>query len=155
MRQIGEFNAKNTVMLMAAAAKHGFHLKEHNADYLTEYQLQQRIKIKMPSMNVAPEFGVIESQTIIDFCLKNGHTETAEKFLKMALESGKWRKWLINPDYVSNYDRSLIAGHYVFGKPEFKDICSELDTSLLAEWTSKAIYSRLEFYFSRYHQMLG
>jgi tagatose-1,6-bisphosphate aldolase non-catalytic subunit AgaZ/GatZ len=151
MRQIGEFNAKNTAMLMAAAAKHGFLLKEHNADYLTEYQLRQRLKIGVPSMNVAPEFGVIESQAFIDFCFKNGQDGIVDRFLKLSLDSGKWRKWLINPDYVSDHDRSLIAGHYVFGKPEFGDMCASLDASALSEWISRAIESRLDFYFSRYH----
>ncbi len=43
MRQIGEFNLKNTKQLMDVASRHGFMLKEHNADYLDEYQLRQRL----------------------------------------------------------------------------------------------------------------
>jgi len=150
MRQIGEFNARNTLMLMEAAARHGFLLKEHNADYLTEYQLRQRLRIKVPSMNVAPEFGIIESQAFIDFCFRSGNAEAVDRFLKLSLEEGKWRKWLINPDYVSSHDRSLIGGHYVFGKPEFADLRSGLDAPALEEHISRAIYGRLEFYFARY-----
>lgn len=150
MRQIGEFNSKNTALLMAAAARHGFLLKEHNADYLSEYQLRQRLAIGVPAINVAPEFGVIESQAFVDFCMEHGHPEKVERFIALSLESGKWRKWLINPDYVSDYDRAMISGHYVFGTREFAAICSGLDLAALEGKISSALRARLDFYFKRY-----
>ena len=152
MRQIGEFNSKNTVMLMSAAASHGFLLKEHNADYLFEYQFRQRLAANVPAMNVAPEFGVIESQAFVAFCLKNGHADKVDRFLRLSLESGKWRKWLINPDYVSDYDRAIIAGHYVFGQPEFAEICHGLDEVELEKEIMDALVARLDFYFKRYRK---
>jgi len=152
MRQIGEFNSKNTVLLMEAAAKHGFMLKEHNADYLAEWQIRQRHRIHVPAMNVAPEFGIIESRAFVDFCLENGQEEKAMRFLALSIESGKWRKWLINPDYVSDYDKAIISGHYVFGTREFAEICNGLDKAALEEKIGKAVRERLEFYFKRYRK---
>jgi len=155
MRQIGEFNSKNTMMLMNAAASHGFLLKEHNADYLSEYQFKQRLAARLPAMNVAPEFGVLESQAFVAFCLKNGHADEVDRFLRLSLESGKWRKWLINPDYVSDYDKAIISGHYVFGQPEFMEICRGIDDIKLEKEITGVLGARLDFYFKRYGRKLS
>jgi pentatricopeptide repeat protein len=152
MRQIGELNERNTKLLMEEAAKHGMMLKEHNADYLTEYQYAQRIRLEVPALNVAPEFGVFESQAIVDFCMKNGNVEEARQFLRLAMESGKWRKWVINPDTISSYDKSIICGHYVFAKPEFEDILSRLDRKALESEILLVHRRRLDFYFGRWHR---
>ena len=152
MRQIGEFNAKNTSLLIRSAAQHGFLLKEHNGDYLTEYQFRQRLSAGVPAINIAPELGVLESQAFVGFCLRNGEDEKAERFLRLSRSSGKWKKWVLNPDYVSDYDKALIAGHYVFADPEFERICSGLDRQELTGEITKALFGRLDFYFGRYRE---
>ena len=59
---------------------------------------------------------------------------------------------MLNPDYVSDYDKALISGHYVFGKKEFADIRSGLDEAALEKETMRALNGRLDFYFKRYRK---
>jgi len=150
MRQVGEFNETHTPKLMALAKQYGFLLKEHNGDYLDEYQMRQRLKIGVPAMNVAPELGVFESMAFVDFCMENGKPELTDKFFELAINSGKWKKWVINPDHINRHDKALICGHYVFAKPEFKALVSQLDSSGLESTIEKKLWSRLDFYFKRY-----
>lgn len=146
MRQVGEFNEANTRLLVEAAEKYGFMLKEHNADYLDAYQVHQRLRTGVHAINIAPEFGVIESKVFLNFCMKNKRPDLAEKFAGLALDSGKWRKWMLNPDYVNDYDKATISGHYVFSKPQFAQLREELDERALDGEICQAIYARLEFY---------
>ncbi len=152
MRQIGDINVKNTRLLMEEAARHGMLLKEHNGDYLSEYQLRQRISLGVPAMNVAPEFGVFESMAFLDFCMQENNTHAAESFLRLALQSGKWKKWVINPDSISDYDKAVVCGHYVFSTPEFADLRSALDSKALDEKIMDVHSKRLDFYFARYRK---
>ncbi len=86
----------------------------------------------------------------MNFCLKNNHPEKADAFLQLAHSSGKWRKWVLNPDHVSEYDKAIICGHYVFSKPEFAKICEGLDMEALEKEIMAVLESRLDFYFKRY-----
>lgn len=148
MRQIGKFNIPNTKKLLQICEKYGFLMKEHNADYLSDYQLHQRKELGIHSFNVAPEFGVIESKTFIDFCWKEKRQDIVKQFLDLSLASKRWDKWIIDERYISNYDKSLIAGHYVFATKEFQELREQLDIERLDRCIKKKLYERIDFYCS-------
>ncbi len=102
--------------------EHNIFMKEHNADYLSDDALKWHPKLGIHAANVAPEFGVAETRALIFILEDNGLNELAENFLELSYASRKWEKWMIKSTKASDRDRSIISGHYIFSKPEFKEI---------------------------------
>lgn len=100
-------------------------MKEHNTDYLSDEALQWHPRLGIHAANVAPEFGVTESKALVNVLEKYGLVKLAELFLKVAYESRKWEKWMVESTTSTDRDRALIAGHYVFSKPEIKELKDE------------------------------
>ena len=101
-------------------------IKEHNGDYLSDDTLRHHPKIGIHAINVAPEFGVIETQAMLSWLTKNNMVEFKERFLEIAYESNKWKKWMIPNSNSTKIDKAIIAGHYVFSSPDFKDLKKEI-----------------------------
>jgi len=102
--------------------RHGIFMKEHNTDYLSDEGLQWHPRLGIHAANVAPEFGVAETKALVNLLEANGLAKIAERFLKIAYDSKKWEKWMLANSTATDRDRSLIAGHYVFSKPEVKEL---------------------------------
>jgi len=102
--------------------RYGIFMKEHNTDYLSDAALQWHPRLGIHAANVAPEFGVTETRALISVLENNGLEKMAENFLQCAFDSKKWDKWMIENTLATDRDRAIIAGHYVFSKPE----CVEL-----------------------------
>lgn len=102
--------------------RYGIFMKEHNTDYVSNEALQWHPRLGIHAANVAPEFGVAETMALISVLEENGLNTNAEHFLQLAYDSNKWDKWMLKNTQASDRDRSIIAGHYVFAKPE----CVEL-----------------------------
>jgi len=143
MRQVGNFHLGGTKTLVATASKYGVFLKEHNADYLSEYQLLQRDWARVPAINVAPEFGVIESRLFVDMCMSKGRYDLVERFIALSIASGKWKKWLVDKSKTSDYDIGMISGHYVFATPKFAEMKREIGEAEFDKAAKKAIYQRI------------
>ena len=82
-------------------------------------------KISIHAANVAPEFGVEESKGLVDCLEKAGLQDVSNRFLELAYASRKWRKWMVEGSKASNRDRAIIAGHYIFSTPEFREMISK------------------------------
>ena len=149
MRQVGNFDLAEAKKLVETAAKYGVFLKEHNADYLSKYQLLQRDLAKMPAMNVAPEFGVIESRMFVDTCMAKGRHDLVEKFLSLSIASGKWKKWLVDKSKISDYDIGMISGHYVFASLEFAAMKKEIGEAEFDTAVKDALLHRIGFYCNK------
>jgi hypothetical protein len=67
---------------------------------------------------------------LVNVLEKNGLSTLAERFLKIAYDSNKWDKWMLDNTTATDRDRSLIAGHYVFSKPEVKELKIEAGKEL-------------------------
>ena len=102
--------------------RHGIFMKEHNTDYLSDEGLQWHPRLGIHAANVAPEFGVAETKALVNVLETNGLAKIADRFLKLAYDSNKWEKWMLANSTATDRDRSLIAGHYVFSKPEVKEL---------------------------------
>ena len=48
--------------------------------------------------------------------------DISEKFLDLAFNSGKWKKWILDISTTSDREKAILAGHYIFSTSE----CSEL-----------------------------
>jgi tagatose-1,6-bisphosphate aldolase non-catalytic subunit AgaZ/GatZ len=105
--------------------RYAIFMKEHNTDYLSDEALQWHPRLGIHAANVAPEFGVAETCALISVLENNGLSAQAERFLKLAYGSGKWNKWMLKNTQATDRDRSIIAGHYVFAKPECAELKSE------------------------------
>ena len=88
-------------------------LKEHNADYISNDMLKIHPKIGIHAMNVAPEFGVVETRAMLKWFTKNNLNLEKEKFLDLSLKSNKWKKWMVEQSSATDNDKAVIAGHYV------------------------------------------
>jgi tagatose-1,6-bisphosphate aldolase non-catalytic subunit AgaZ/GatZ len=111
--------------------KHDILMKEHNTDYLSDEALQWHPRLGIHAANVAPEFGVAESRALVETLERNGLDKLADAFLKLAFDSGKWRKWLLPASKATDRDKALIAGHYVFSSPQVKTIKLEAQNALI------------------------
>ena len=105
------------------------YLKEHNADYLSTENLQLHRAVGINALNIAPEFGYSETIFLVNKFFETKSIDLYRRFLKLAYESKKWERWVIN-DKLADESKALIAGHYIFAKPEFLEIKKELNDKL-------------------------
>jgi hypothetical protein len=115
--------------------RYGILMKEHNTDYLSNEALQWHPRLGIHAANVAPEFGVAETRALLQVLETNGLAEHAERFLRVAYDSHKWDKWMLEGTTATDRDRAIIAGHYVFSKPD----CIELKADATARLAKKGI----------------
>jgi len=141
MRNIGSFDSEIRVKNELAAEiqvprmieiceRNNIWMKAHNTDYVSNEALQSHPKLGIHAVNIAPEFGVIESKSIVKILSENNLNNLRDKFLQLSFESNKWSKWMVKDSDASDYEKSIIAGHYVFSKPECCEIFSEARKNL-------------------------
>lgn len=113
-------------------------IKVHNGDYLSNSALQSHPEFGFHAVNIAPEFGVIETKTMLSWLSKNGLEETKEKFLDIAYESQKWKKWMLKNSLSEKNDKAIIAGHYVLSYDRFKtEILTQIENKTELEYSLK------------------
>lgn len=138
---VGNFNASTAKKLAYEARKYGVGLKEHNADYLSDFILYLHPVLGIPAANVAPEFGVVETGSYLLLsdiekdAYNRGILKTKSSFVeaiqKAAVASQRWRKWMVGDAAVTSVeevmkDENMVrlitetAGHYTFEVPEVK-----------------------------------
>ena len=139
-RNVGRFDKEQTKHLAQIAAKYGFGLKEHNGDYLDAESCQVHPELGVTAMNVAPEFGLVETEACLHLAdleskiVQQGKLKPEEAsnlrqlFIELAFTNSPWKKWLTDdlkklPTSKIQTDpeiRLLIArvcGHYVYDMP--------------------------------------
>ncbi len=129
-RNMGEMLAGLTDLLIGIKNFYpNIYLKEHNADYLTIENLKLHKTLGIQALNIAPEFGYSETMFLIDKMFKTYSIDLYRKFLRLAYDSKKWERWIVN-DKLQDEAKAIIAGHYVFSKPECIEIKEELSKKL-------------------------
>jgi len=108
-------------------------MKEHNCDYLSDHALQWHPRLGIHAANVATEFGVAETQALVNTLRGHGCKDLADRFLETAFASRKWLKWMLPDTKASDEDRAMIAGHYVFSDDEVTEIKGQAKEVLLAK----------------------
>lgn len=113
-RQVGSFDSAAVKKLVKFAETANVKLKEHNADYLTAEQIKLRKEAGVHACNIAPQLGVIQTKTVLNLA-KQYDVDTGY-FEQCVLESGKWKKWLLDGD---NSVKIAIAGHYCYNTEQY------------------------------------
>jgi hypothetical protein len=123
INQVGDFNSDFITKVRKLADQYKLGLKEHNADYLDSNKIGLR-KGLVDAVNVAPQYGVLQTQLTIQKCLTYGID--FEEWLEIAYQSGKWGKWLHNNNSDNKFLCSVIAGHYNFSTPSYEKIYKQI-----------------------------
>lgn len=113
--------------------RYGILMKEHNTDYLSDEALQWHPRLGIHAANVAPEFGVAESCALIDVLEANDLSELSDRFLQLAYDSSKWKKWMLPNTQATDRDRAIIAGHYIFATAECAALKEEAGRALASK----------------------
>jgi hypothetical protein len=108
----------------------GIFMKAHNTDYMSDEALQWYPRLGIHAANVAPEFGVVETVALIEVLEGCGLNDLTERFLDLAFNSGKWKKWMLTPTQAGDREKAVIAGHYVFSSEEGIEIKREAELNL-------------------------
>ena len=118
---------KSRLLSMINVAKHWNLLsKEHNGDYIPVELIKEKMSLGLDSINIAPEFGLIETQTYIN------NEINLDKFWKICYDSKRWEKWVNSGfDPLSQKEELIkICGHYVLSNPEFLKIKPNIDQKI-------------------------
>lgn len=140
-KNIGKYDNSRLIEMLEVVKKHKLISKEHNGDYIDDYILNDKFKCGLETINVAPEFGQLETQVILEEIGSN--IELFEKFYKLCYDSKRWVKW-VNEDFNPNENKLElinICGHYVFSHPEFslikKSLSSDIDDKIKNKITER------------------
>ena len=100
--------------------------KEHNGDYLTNEDIKVRFEAGLDSLNIAPEFGQLETLCYLE------HMDDIEDYYKICYDSKRWEKW-VDGDFVPEDNKEeliKICGHYVLSDKKFLDIKPNIDDTI-------------------------
>lgn len=122
---------KNIQDLVLIAKKYNIHIKEHNTDYLSFENLCLRPNIGIRAANIAPEFGYIETKTLLNLLNNFGNKIDYELAVQTIIDSKKWEKWTMPESGLKRIDKAYIAGHYCYSNPVIIEIKKKLETDLL------------------------
>lgn len=138
---IGQVDPKAAKSLADIALKYNVGLKEHNGDYLDDATLLQHPAWGITAMNVAPEFGTVETkaylklaqseQSLFQQGLLSQKSELQAALQEEAANSGRWRKWMVDgkdkltpkevlADVNLTHLVTEISGHYTFHNDRVK-----------------------------------
>ena len=124
--QTGNYDSIRLKKMIDISKKFGISSKEHNGDYIPTSTIFEKFNLGLNSINIAPEFGLIETMTYLNEIKKD---ETILKYYKICYESKKWEKW-VTPDFIPNENKIeliKICGHYVLSNEKFlNEIKNEL-----------------------------
>ena len=63
---IGNFDKKKSIEFIEICKKFNIKSKEHNGDYLSIKEIKKRFELGLSAINIAPEFGYIETKCILE-----------------------------------------------------------------------------------------
>ena len=153
--QVGHWNLKNTLELTAMAKKYGVGLKEHNADYLSDYQLLLHNPANITASNVAPQYGTAETEAYVTLynveqrLHKDGLVDDPSNLkpvlIDRAVRTERWRKWMEGDDVNLKVEDVLandklkeeilqLGGHYAFNNPDVKKEIAKMTKNLEANY---------------------
>ena len=140
LENIGSFDLQESSAMCDIVHKFGLLAKEHNSDYLTAKEFEERKNAGVDSFNIAPEFGVLETKTVLD--LLSNDKILSEQFQDLAYNSRKWEKWVNKPP--TKIEAATICGHYVLASTEFAKIKSTLNNRDFDNRIKEEIVKRLK-----------
>jgi hypothetical protein len=120
--QTGDYDSSRLLDMISVAKKYNLLTKEHNGDYIPIQTIKEKFTLGLDSVNIAPEFGLIETQTYLDEIENsNGNSDLPNTYWEICYNSKKWVKW-VNSDFdpFKNKEELIrISGHYVLSDSRF------------------------------------
>ena len=101
--------------------------KEHNGDYLVSKDIKVRFDAGLDSLNIAPEFGQLET-----LCYLDEMGDDIEDYYKICYDSKRWEKW-VDEDFVPEDNKEeliKICGHYILSDRRFKKIKPDINDKI-------------------------
>lgn len=124
--QVGSYDKQRLIEMVNITKCYDKLSKEHNGDYIPTNIIEEKFNLGLDSINIAPEFGLIQTNVI----LNNINEDLINEYWKMCFESKKWVKWVdqnFDP-YIQKIELIQICGHYVFSDKNFiEKIYSQID----------------------------
>jgi len=136
--------------ILKLCKKYNIMMKEHNTDYLSTESLNWHPRLGIHAANVAPEFGVIETKSLLEFFKHNNCNEHIERFIEISYNSMKWKKWMLPKSDATDYDKGIISGHYVFCNPNFKELIKSLPQNIDRDDLNKYLMKNIKIGIMRY-----
>lgn len=145
---VGHYDTKTAKTLSDITTKYGTGLKEHNGDYLANRILLEHPVIGLSAMNVAPEFGLVETEALLDlgaiedkFIEESKRSNIKEVLRQNAVRGERWRKWMIGDKRNATVDEMMkstedaeiithMCGHYTLENKEVKDALKVLNKNI-------------------------
>jgi hypothetical protein len=137
----GKFNKTKLKSFIDVVKKFNLMSKEHNGDYLIDsFDIETRFELGLDAINIAPEFGQIESEYYLEACKKD--KTLFDTLYKICYNSGKWKKWIRDIEIIRKDQLIMTCCHYVLSDKEFlenikskfpesdKMICEKINTKL-------------------------
>jgi hypothetical protein len=135
--QNGNYDSSRLEEMISVCRYNNLISKEHNGDYIPVSVIKGKFELGLESINIAPEFGLLETNTYLDNIKDE---KIFEEYWRICYESKKWEKW-VNPEFdpLKNKTEIIkISGHYVLSDPkflsiiksEFKDIDNEIKRNI-------------------------
>ena len=127
----GTFDPDRLEKMIGVCKKFGKKSKEHNGDYLSNDEYKVRFDMGLDSINIAPEFGQLETMIY----LNHMDSESISTWYELCLKSKRWEKWVDEYFIPQDNKRELIeiCGHYLFSDNGFKKIKPDIDTEIVLE----------------------
>ncbi len=123
----GTFDPDRLEKMVSICKKFGKKSKEHNGDYLSNKEYKDRFDLGLDSINIAPEFGQLET-----LCYLDEMGDDIEDYYQICYDSKRWEKW-VDDDFVPEDNKKeliKICGHYVFSDKKFLDIKPSIDNEI-------------------------
>jgi hypothetical protein len=116
--------------LAAAVGALGSRLKAHNCDYLSGRAIAS-LHDRRAWMNISPEIGSAQTAAVLRAARENRLDGSLDSFCEAVIAAGYWRKWADAPDSaVSDHEKVIIGGSYLFATPAFAELAERLDRAL-------------------------
>ena len=116
--------------------------KEHNGDYLAAEEISKRFGLGLSAINIAPEFGVIETECVLSAIETE---EQFDMFFDLCYKSKRWQKWLPKDFELTNENKRdivMVSGHYVYSDDQFAELKQQLKD--IDNKIQNTIYKRLK-----------
>ena len=148
---VGKFSPKNAKKLAYIAKKYNVGLKEHNGDYLNDAFLLQHPHLGITAMNVAPEFGTVETlsylklieveESLFEQKVIEEKSNLTNVISEESIKCRRWEKWMVDGEEKLSSEEILkndkltreiteISGHYTFNNDKVKAEIAKLYANL-------------------------
>ncbi len=129
MNNTGNYNPERLKKMINVCKKYNLKTKEHNGDYLSNVQIKERFDLGLDSINIAPEFGQLET---LCYLQEIQNTDMFDKVYEICYNSKRWKKWVKDDfDPLTQKEEIIkISGHYILSNPKFLQLKPNIDKKI-------------------------